>query len=252
MEKVGHYGLIAQQVLVPGFFGSLFFRLIWFLVILHIRFFALAVQILSHQVKHCVNALVRVVLAEAGKSGSILSKNALEKLGSHRILVHIPHLVHQLRIRHHKSSLCSKRILLLKLCDKLESTFEEELRELICVGEALQTGVHVARVAKVLESHDSILSVFGHILHAHLVQLVVSLRAARRQVEVLILLATVFFAVPHALALALNFEYCSSVAKLTSSDLHAPLVLKLEGESRRGDLDHDHFVVEVMVRDHKA
>ena len=159
MEQIGHHGLIAQQVLIPGFLSGLLLRLVRFLVILHIWLLTLAVKVLSHKVEYCVDALVRIVLAEACESGRVLSKDTLEELWGHIVLVHIPHLVDELGVGHYEASLSSKWVLLFKLRDELESTFEEEFGKFICVGKALQTRVHVTCVAEVLEAHDSILSV---------------------------------------------------------------------------------------------
>ena len=78
MEKVGDNGFITNQMLVPRFFSSLFFRLIWFLLYLNVWFFTFAVKVLSHEIKDCVDAFMGVMLAKAREDWSILAKNTLE------------------------------------------------------------------------------------------------------------------------------------------------------------------------------
>jgi hypothetical protein len=81
---------------------------------------------------------VRVVLSIAGKSGSILPENSLEHLRSNRVLVHIPHFIDELSVGHDKATFSSQWVLLLKVVDKRESAFKEELRKFVGVTQTLQ------------------------------------------------------------------------------------------------------------------
>ena len=53
--------------------------------------------------------------------------------------VHVPHLINEFGVGHDQASLCTERILLLKLINELESAFQEKLCQLEGVTEALKT-----------------------------------------------------------------------------------------------------------------
>lgn len=191
-------------MLIPSFSGCLFFGLVRLFIVFNVRLLALAVKIFAHQVQDSVDTFVRVVLPIAGKGRSIFSENTLEHLRSNCVLVHVPHLVYELRIGHNEATFSSKWVLLLEVVNKWESAFEEELRQFIRVAQALQTWIHVACVAQVLKTHNTIFAVRWAFLHAYFVELIVSLSTACRQMEILVFLATWLFAISYAFTLALD------------------------------------------------
>ena len=87
-------------MLVPGLFGSLFLWLVWLLIELDVWLLAFAVQVFAHQVQYRIYALMRVMLAKASESRSILSQDPFEHLGSDSMLIHVPHLIDQLCVCH--------------------------------------------------------------------------------------------------------------------------------------------------------
>ena len=87
-------------MLVPGLFGSLFLWLVWLFIELDVRLLALAVKVFAHQVQYRIYALVRVMLAKAGESRSILSQDSFEHLRSDSMLIHVPHFIDQLCVCH--------------------------------------------------------------------------------------------------------------------------------------------------------
>ena len=65
--------------------------------------------------------------------------------------------------------------------------------------------------------------------------------------KVFILFSAGLLAVPDTLALALDAQNVSLVAKLALSDLNTPFVLIFVSKLGRADLDYDNLVIEVMV-----
>jgi len=153
MEQISDDRLIPEQMLVPGFFSLLFFFLVWvFDVHFNEGFLAFAVKVFSHEVQDGIDALMRVLLSVACECRVVFAKHPLEKLGRHSWGALVPHLAHQLGIRHRQPAFCTQRVrlaLLLELSNETEFVIQVELCQLECVAEALERRVHVARVAEV-------------------------------------------------------------------------------------------------------
>jgi len=77
--------------------------------------------------------------------------------------------------------------------------FEEELRKLIAVAEALNRTIHVTSVTQVVQTNKTISRVF-FFRNSQLIKFLISLSTALRQMESLILFSTVLIAVAYTLA----------------------------------------------------
>ena len=124
---------------------------------------------------------------------------------------------------------------------------QKEVRQLVRVAEALQTGVHVACIAEVLKANDAVPAISRTSLDAHFIELVISLGRARGQVEGLVLLTARLVAILYPLALAADTEDFALMAELALADLNTLHVFKHVGKLGIADLDDENFVREVEL-----
>lgn len=125
-------------MLVPCFFSNLLLRFALAFGVLHKRFLAFAVQVFAHQVQHCVDALMRVVLAISCELLGVLPENTLEEIRTDHVIGLVPHLINELCIGHHEAALSAERVLDGQLLDELVPLLEEEPCQLVGVAETLQ------------------------------------------------------------------------------------------------------------------
>lgn len=90
---------------------------------------------------------MRVMLAKALKLLSVFAQNALEHVRSDDARVHVPHFIQSFGVSHDQASLRAERVLDLVVIDEFKAFLHEELGQLVCVAETLQTRVHVASIA---------------------------------------------------------------------------------------------------------
>ena len=90
---------------MPGLLGGFLLLLALNFVLLNVWLLAFPVKVLTKQVKDRVDALVRVLLTIACKSGVVLAQDPLEELRCYTLRFVVPHLVDQLCVRHHQSAI---------------------------------------------------------------------------------------------------------------------------------------------------
>ena len=87
----------------------------------------------------------------------VFSEEALEEIWSHDIVTSAPHLSDELGPSLSESSICSKRVLPLLVDWALPISIEEEFGEFPCIRKTLNTTVHIASIAKIRQSNESLL-----------------------------------------------------------------------------------------------
>ena len=152
MEKVTDDTLIPIDMLIPCFLGGFSIALSFSVSLLHVWLLVLLVKILRHEVEDSVDALLRVVLTITLEGHVVLTKDPLEKVWPHYLVAIFPHFRDQLGPRLHQTALGSERVLDFLFDERFVFPIEEELRELISIGEALDTRVHVAGVSEVRQT----------------------------------------------------------------------------------------------------
>jgi hypothetical protein len=111
----------------------------------------------------------------------------------------------------------------------------------------LQAWIHVARVAQILKTYDTIFAICWPFLYAYFVKFVVGLSTACWQMEIFVLFAAWFLAISYTFALALYAQNASLITELALADLHPASVLVLEGKSRRTDFHNSDLLIKVLV-----
>mmetsp|Transcript_18087 Transcript_18087/g.47639 ORF Transcript_18087/g.47639 Transcript_18087/m.47639 type:complete len:266 (-) Transcript_18087:970-1767(-) len=118
---------------------------------LRVGLFLDSVQVLMYPIHQKGHEFLRVLLLVTGELGRELAQRGLELARHDRAVLARPVLVHQLGVRLHELAACTKHVVFVHVTSIL--ALEEELREWLGVGQALQHRVHEASVTKVVQSN---------------------------------------------------------------------------------------------------
>lgn len=80
MEQITDDRLVSQNMIVPGFFACNIIGLTIRLDSLYVRLFLIFVQVLRHEVKNCIDTLLRILLTIAFEGHVVLTENSLEEI----------------------------------------------------------------------------------------------------------------------------------------------------------------------------
>ena len=143
------------------------------------------------------------MLTKALELRRILSEDPLEEVGADNTLIHVPHHIDRLCVGHHQSALCAKRVLNLHILNVFKFLFQEKSRQLIRIRQALETRVHIARIAQVLQSNHAFpCRLIRNKVLLDFIKLIVEQRTTFRLVPTLIIFLALFLAVADPFAFA--------------------------------------------------
>ena len=142
--------------------------------------------------------------------------------------VHVPHLVQQHSVGFYKTTLSTMLVFDFEIIHEFKLFLKEKSRQFIRVWQALQTRVHVAGVAQVLQSNFAIFWVI-YLFYRQIVQLIICLRGAFILMETFVFLHALLIAVADPITPAGAFEDIFLVTPFTLAELmtlllHVPQV----------------------------